>query len=306
MEHCAHIVAPSSAWSTEPKLDHSLSTRGISRLGDAIRALKPRTKKATTEEDSHLVNELGEHGRQKRPLSDETLSTAASDECSVASDESFSASDEYERPQNTEEQIVNFSLPGSVETIPVPSSTCSASADSDDEDKCDLEVASIACNHDLNQPTSLDHDCRNHRALYRQTELRQMALLISRRAASKYSGRVYQDVRNAFLAVDADADGKISPTEADAFGKHFNLSPEITKHFFSLLDPHQTGTANWSSFLAKFAPVFLEKTDWRHNPKSNLKLLNGQWQRQPRPSVYGPEQTNPAQSASPKSPRTPE
>lgn len=296
MAHCAHILAPSSAWTTDPNLNRSLSaSRRQSRLGDAIRALKPRAKKAATEEGSQSLNELAERDRQKRPWSDETLSTAPSDdECSVASDEYSVASDE----QHLVEKVVNFSLPGSVEELPDPSSTSSeglssASAVCDDEDHCDLEVASIACNHDINQQTSLDDESRKYQALCRKTELRQMAHLISQRAASKYSGRVYQDVRSAFLAVDADANGKISPLEAKAFCKHFNLTPETSKHFFSLLDPHGTGMADWSSFLARFAPVFFENTDWRLNPGSNL------WRRQARA-----EQTSPAQPGSPKSLKT--
>merc|ERR1719498_1091733 len=93
------------------------------------------------------------------------------------------------------------------------------------------------------------------------SELQALASVIADHAQSKFSGRVYQDVRNAFLAVDANGDGKLTPTEALAFCQHFDLSPATTSRFFTLLDPSETGLADWSSFLARYAPVFMKKTD---------------------------------------------
>jgi hypothetical protein len=93
------------------------------------------------------------------------------------------------------------------------------------------------------------------------SDLKALASTIAFHARFKFSGRVYQDVRNAFLAVDANGDGKLTPTEALAFCHHFDLSPATTSRFFKLLDHKETGLADWSSFLALYAPVFKKKTD---------------------------------------------
>merc|ERR1719321_2293923 len=83
------------------------------------------------------------------------------------------------------------------------------------------------------------------------TELHDLADEIAKRAKTKFSGRVYQDVRNAFLAVDTNGDGKLTQSEALAFCQHFDLSSEIASRLFTLLDHNETGLADWSSFLAK-------------------------------------------------------
>lgn len=105
----------------------------------------------------------------------------------------------------------------------------------------------------------------------RKSELDEMAALIAESAQKKFSGRVYQDVRNAFLAVDANGDGKLNRTEAVAFCQHFDLSSEVASRFFTLVDRDETGLANWSSFLAKYAPVFNKKDDHRFNAGVNRK-----------------------------------
>jgi len=97
------------------------------------------------------------------------------------------------------------------------------------------------------------------------SELQALACVIADHAQSKFSGRVYQDVRNAFLAVDTNGDGKLTPTETTAFCQHFDLSPATTSRFSTLLDDSETGLADWSSFLARYAPVFLKKTDLKRN-----------------------------------------
>lgn len=97
------------------------------------------------------------------------------------------------------------------------------------------------------------------------SELHDLATLLADRAQSKFSGRVYQDVRNTFLAVDANGDGKLTPTEALAFCQHFDLSPTITSRFFTLLDHREAGLADWSTFLSHYASVFIKKSDHRLN-----------------------------------------
>lgn len=153
------------------------------------------------------------------------------------------------------------SLPGSVEELPLPSCTSSTTSSascnsvfSDDED-FQVEVK-----------YGIDGQPQLRGKLRLSTELHQMALLISRRAASKFTGRVSTDVRNAFLAVDTNGDGKLTPEELAAFCGHFDLTTEIATRFFALLDPDNTGVADWVSFLARYAPVFRQNTKFRLNP----------------------------------------
>jgi len=107
--------------------------------------------------------------------------------------------------------------------------------------------------------------------LPRRSELDDLALVIADCAQARFSGRVYQDVRNAFLAADVDADGKLNEMEAIAFCQHFDLSSEVASRFFTLLDRGETGSANWSSFMAKYAPVFNKKTDFQLNAGAGRK-----------------------------------
>jgi Ca2+-binding EF-hand superfamily protein len=145
------------------------------------------------------------------------------------------------------------SLPGSVEEVPMPSSTSSLSGGSafSDEEGDQIEA----------KPNET-------RKMSITRQLHQMALLISRKAgtSSKYSGRVSTDVRHAFLAVDTNSDGKLTPTEMAAFCRHFDLTSETATRLFSLLDPDETGRADWSSFLARYAPVFRQGETFRLNP----------------------------------------
>lgn len=252
MDNCAHILAPSKAWA--PTRSPKLTRRRPSKVGNAIRAMKPRFGKAKTEDlsvcvlNEDLLSELEDEDREKRRSFSSDASTQSPD--SGTSSSSASVAEEV-------------SLPGSVtpssEEISTPSTLSDPCPLSCDEEECDLEVTSIACNH---RKTELPHLAN---------ELHQMAILISQRAASKYSGRVYQDVRNAFLVIDADGDGKICLAEARAFCKHFDLTPEIATRFFSLLDPHQSGLGDWSAFLAKCAPVFRGKSNWRLAPPVGRK-----------------------------------
>lgn len=105
----------------------------------------------------------------------------------------------------------------------------------------------------------------------KMSELQDLANHIASRAKSKFSGRVFEDVRNAFLAVDENGDGKLTASEAQAFCEHFSLSAEKTERFFKLLDRHDTGLADWKSFLSVHAPVFKRKTDCKRNASLGRK-----------------------------------
>lgn len=260
MVHCAHIFTPPGACAAHPTTQLK---RRASRLGDAIRALTPRRSRRTKKEsDSHcpslnvdVLIQLNEHqspaDKMKRRWSEDEISTNLG---------TLSCTGSMEEPDSPLPEEVT-SLPGSVEEIPLPSCTSSAtssascsSAFSDDED-FQVEVK-----------RGIDGKPQLSGKLRISTELHQMALLISRRANSKFSGRVSTDVRNAFLAVDTNGDGKLTPAELAAFCGHFDLTTEVATRFFTLLDPDGVGVADWSSFLARYAPVFRENTKFRLNP----------------------------------------
>lgn len=210
MANCAHFrMAPASAWaeSTEPQ---KRSSSIASRLGNAIRAMKPTSKKSTENQPSKFIadtlTEIEECSISNMPwkaVNEDDISTQMSSSRSSSSI-SISSVDDLS------------SLPGSIEEISMP------------------------CTSAL------------------KSELDELALVIADRARARGSGRVYQDVRNAFLAVDGDGDGKLTHAETIAFCQSFNLSPEMTSRFFTLLDIHKTGLASWSSFLAKHSPVFMK------------------------------------------------
>jgi len=210
MAHCAHVLAPSCAWaaSTEPK---KRSRSIASHLGNAIRAMKPGSRRSTQEQvcvlnADALIEIIQESGKSKMDVSDDEISTQSGGS----------------RRSSLAESVEDLSwLPGSLEETSMHSSTPSKS------------------------------------------ELDELAIVIADRAQSKFSGRVYQDVRNAFLAVDANRDGKLTKTEALAFCQHFDLLPTVTARLFTLLDRHETGLLDWSLFLAKCAPVFNKKTDFQ-------------------------------------------
>merc|ERR1719162_2852226 len=79
MTHCANILAPSSAWAstTEPKRSRSVA----SQLGNALRALKPRARKAMKTDSKvcalnvDALNELDDCDQLKRSWSDDEAST---------------------------------------------------------------------------------------------------------------------------------------------------------------------------------------------------------------------------------------
>lgn len=229
MAHCAHVFAPSCAWaeSTEPK---KRSSSIASRFGNAIRAMKPRARRS--EEEPVCMLERSNEDRnlmkpQKRILSDDEISTQSGG--SRRSSRSLDSSLESQCSSTyLTDTVEEMSLPGTLPGTPEevsPSSSCESP----------------------------------------NPELKALAGVIADHAQSKFSGRVYQDVRNAFLAVDANGDGKLTPTEALAFCQHFEMSAAVTSRFFTLLDRDETGLADWSAFLAQYAPVFTKKTDFRLN-----------------------------------------
>jgi len=235
----ARILAPSCAWtdSTEPK---KRSRSIASRLGNAIRAMKPPSKRSEEEQVTEvcILNAAALKRHEDCGVVKKTLSYDDIDEISTQSGGSRSGSKSSVGSLSSSvclsETSEEMMLPGTPEEMS-PSSSPS---------------------------------CKSENS---GSELEALAGIIADQAQSKFSGRVYQDVRNAFLAVDANGDGKLTPTEALAFCQHFDLSPATTSRFFTSLDHGETGLADWSSFLARYAPVFMKKTDLKRNPGEGRK-----------------------------------
>jgi len=249
MAHCARILAPSCAWSesTEPK---KRSRSIASRLGNAIRAMKPLAKRSDEEQVTEVcvlnaaAMSLKDHEdcsfmKGARKESYDEISTQSGGSRPGSRRSSFSLASQSSSSCLTE-SVEEMTLPGTLEEI---SSQRSISASS----------------------------CQSCKSESSGSELQALACVIADHAQAKFSGRVYQDVRNAFLAVDTNGDGKLTPTEALAFCQHFDLSPATTSRFFTLLDRSETGLADWSSFLAAYAPVFTKKTDLQRNPDMGRK-----------------------------------
>jgi len=217
MAHCAHhrLAAPACAWAetAQPK---QRSRSIASRLGNAIRAMKPSASKSAEEKvAASALTEIKELCISKSHRDDDELSTECGDDECISRPSTCGSLSEFGGEWSV--------LPGAVEEISGPSTT------------------------------------------QRKSELDELAMIIADAAQSKFSGRVYQDVRSAFVAADSNGDGKLTQTETLAFCQHFGLSSEVASRLFALLDRHETGLANWSSFLAKYAPIFNKKTDHQLN-----------------------------------------
>lgn len=93
------------------------------------------------------------------------------------------------------------------------------------------------------------------------TEFKRMARMIGEKAEFKY-----RTVRDAFVAVDANGDGKLDVHEITAFFKHFGLAEDVALHFFKLMDRDGSGDIDWKEFMAVFAPVFRPSETFSHPP----------------------------------------
>lgn len=84
-------------------------------------------------------------------------------------------------------------------------------------------------------------------------ELKRIAKQLNQKA--NFSYRV---IRNAFLAMDSDGDGRLSASEVESFCGHFGISASVASRFYALMDKDELNNANWQKFMAVFAPVFKE------------------------------------------------
>lgn len=105
-------------------------------------------------------------------------------------------------------------------------------------------------------------------------ELKRIAKLIGQKADF-----TYRNVRNAFVAVDADGDGRLSASEVKLFCAHFGISESVASRFYALIAKDEYGNANWQKFMALYAPVFKEVQHSAEPPSygsSRLCLPRGQ------------------------------
>eukprot|EP00746_Dinoflagellata_sp_MGD_P095527 gnl/MRDRNA2_/MRDRNA2_38279_c0_seq1.p1 gnl/MRDRNA2_/MRDRNA2_38279_c0~~gnl/MRDRNA2_/MRDRNA2_38279_c0_seq1.p1 ORF type:complete len:250 (-),score=46.80 gnl/MRDRNA2_/MRDRNA2_38279_c0_seq1:344-1093(-) len=88
---------------------------------------------------------------------------------------------------------------------------------------------------------------------YQQAELKRIAKQVARK--TDFSYRI---IRNSFVAVDADGDGRLTSSEVESFCTHIGISASVAARFYALMDKDEFGNANWQKFMAVFAPVFKE------------------------------------------------
>jgi len=106
-------------------------------------------------------------------------------------------------------------------------------------------------------PGSVESDDENessrNNACDQHAELKRIAKQIGQKRNFNY--RV---IRNAFLAVDADRDGRLSSSEVASLCNHFGMSASAASRFYASMEKDEHGNANWQKFMAVFAPVFKE------------------------------------------------
>jgi len=212
--------------------------------------MKPASRKSAEEKISVInadaLKEIQEQTVLMKLLNGPALDDADLSTQSGGSSRRSSWASEAESPTLSAQEV--SLLPGSTDEISMPSDSPSK--------KKSLELPSLPGAVDEISMSSLPA---------RKSELDKLAVVIADRAQSKFSGRVYEDVRNAFLAVDSNGDGKLTQAEAVAFCQHFDLSSETALHLFTLLDRHDSGLGDWSSFLVQCFPVFSKKSDFKLN-----------------------------------------
>lgn len=91
-----------------------------------------------------------------------------------------------------------------------------------------------------------DLELRNHAAKH-HGELKRIAKMIGAKAHYQY--RV---IRDAFLAADADGDGRLTEEELATFSNNFDVSMSVASKFYAALEKDEHGTVDWKRFLATY------------------------------------------------------
>jgi hypothetical protein len=113
---------------------------------------------------------------------------------------------------------------------------------------------------EVSLPGSVESDDEDeslyHDPCYQQAELKRIAKQLGQKA--DFGKASYQVIRNVFLAVDIDGDGRLSASEVASFCNHFGMSESVASRFYAFMDKDEHGNASWQKFMAVFAPVFKE------------------------------------------------
>jgi len=122
-----------------------------------------------------------------------------------------------------------------------------------------------------------DDDSQCIDACYQQAELKRIAKQIGQK-----TDFTYRVIRNAFVAVDSDGDGRLSASEVASFCAHFGISDSVASRLYKFMDKDERGNANWQKFMAVYAPVFkevqhsAEPSCYATSAKPRLALPRGQ------------------------------
>jgi len=155
------------------------------------------------------------------------------------------------------------------------SSSCHSESTHDPESPADLRSPSKqSCISSL--PGSVVSDDELDDSLlndptYQQAELKRIAKQVGQK--TNFSYRV---IRNSFVAVDSDGDGRLSYPEVESFCSHIGIRTSVASRFYALMDKDELGNANWQKFMAVFAPVFKEAAEPPCYATSRLCLPRGQ------------------------------
>lgn len=87
----------------------------------------------------------------------------------------------------------------------------------------------------------------------RQVELRKIAKQIGDK-----TDHTYRIIRNAFMAADADGDGKVTADEVKAFCEHIQLPTSVAPRLHELMDQDANGYAFWQKFMGTYAGQMLK------------------------------------------------
>lgn len=111
-----------------------------------------------------------------------------------------------------------------------------------------------------------------------KVEFKRIIRLVGQKAENKY-----QSVRNMFIAVDRDGDGKLSVKEVVHLFANFGLEAELAERFFGFMDKDGSGEVSLHEFMATFGPVMSEKRDHTFRDRRSVTQRYNTWRAVPGP-----------------------